>query len=179
VHSLNAASPTVCFEESFVTSRATEELTAVEREVIGELRALRAAPRNDLHGILFDDPARLLHHFILIYHGNVQIRLGPLAREIGVEMRTLERKFIAQYNKTPLQFQVDVRLSFSQWLLSIFPPTKISAIATILGYTEVRDFNRFFRKHMHQRPSEWGRAERERIEREVIAVSRAEDTQDL
>lgn len=153
-----------------MTSRTTERLTAVEREVIGELRALRATPGDDLHGILFDDPARLMHHFILTYHGNVQIRVGPIAREIGVEMRTLERNFVAQYNKTPLQFQVDVRLSFSQWLLSIFPPTKISVIATILGYKEVRDFNRFFRKRMHQRPSEWGRIERERIEREVSAT---------
>jgi AraC-like DNA-binding protein len=153
-----------------VTSRATERLTAVEREVIGELRALRATPGDDLHGVLFDDPARLMHHFMLIYHGNVQLRLGPIAREIGVEMRTLQRNFVAQYNKTPLQFQVDVRLSFSQWLLCIFPPTKMSVIATILGYKEVRDFNRFFRKHMHQRPSEWGRIERERIEREVIAT---------
>jgi transcriptional regulator GlxA family with amidase domain len=86
-------------------------------------------------------------------------------------MRTLQRNFVVQYNKTPLQFQVDVRLSFSQWLLSIFPPTKISVVATILGYKEVRDFNRFFRKHMHQRPSEWGLIERERIEREVIMAS--------
>jgi AraC-like DNA-binding protein len=158
-----------------VTSRATEKLSAVEQEVIGELRALRATPGNDLLGILFDDPVRLLHHFILIYHGNVQIRVGPIAREIGVEMRTLERNFVAQYNKTPLQFQVDVRLSFSQWLLSIFPPTKISVVATILGYKEVRDFNRFFRKHMHQRPSEWGRIERERIEREMTVVKLDED----
>jgi hypothetical protein len=37
----------------------------------------------------------------------------------------------------------------------------------MLGYKEVRDFNRFFRKQMHQRPSEWGRNERDRIERAV------------
>jgi transcriptional regulator GlxA family with amidase domain len=48
---------------------------------------------------------------------------------------------------------------------------KISAIALTLGYKEARDFNRFFRKQMHQRPSEWGRNERDRIERAVGVTS--------
>jgi AraC-like DNA-binding protein len=48
-------------------------------------------------------------------------------------------------------------------LLSIFPPTKISAVAALLGYNVVQDFNRFFKKHMHQSPSEWSRKERARI----------------
>jgi transcriptional regulator GlxA family with amidase domain len=30
----------------------------------------------------------------------------------------------------------------------------------------VQDFNRFFKKHMHQSPSEWSRNERARIARE-------------
>ena len=71
-----------------------------------------------------------------------------------------------------LQCQVEARIAFSKSLLSIMPPTKISAIAYVLGYEEVRDFNRFFEKHMHETPSAWGQRERERtshIERETLS----------
>jgi transcriptional regulator GlxA family with amidase domain len=86
-------------------------------------------------------------------------------------MKTLQRTFVSAYKKTPQQCQVDVRLAFAKLLLSTFPPMKIGAIALMLGYKEVRDFNRFFRKQMHQRPSEWGRNERDRIERAVGVTS--------
>jgi transcriptional regulator GlxA family with amidase domain len=147
-----------------VASRVYEELSAVEQEIIAEIRALRTSKENVVHSVLLNDPARLLHHFLLTTHGHVALRVGPIARELGVEMKTLQRSFVGAYKKTPQQCQVDVRLAFAKLLLSTFPPTKISVIALMLGYKEVRDFNRFFRKQMHQRPSEWGRDERERIE---------------
>ena len=37
-------------------------------------------------------------------------------------------------------------------------------VAAILGYDRVQDFNRFFKNHMHESPSEWGRKERARID---------------
>ncbi len=154
-----------------MVSRVLEELSAVEQEVIAEIRALRASKENVIHSSLLKDPARLLHHFILARHGHVALRVGPVARELGVEMKTLQRYFISAYRTSPRQFQMNVRLAFSKMLLSTFPPTKISAIALMLGYKEVRDFNRFFRKQMHQRPSEWGRNERDRIERAVDMAS--------
>ena len=150
-----------------MASRVPEKLSAVEQEVIAEVRALRASKENVVHSGLLNDPARLLHHFILASHGHVALRVGPVARELGVEMKTLQRNFVSVYKKTPRQCQVDVRLAFAKLLLSTFPPMKISAIALMLGYKEVRDFNRFFRKQMHQRPSEWGRNERDRIEHAV------------
>src|ERR1700722_8372102 len=162
-----------------MASRVPEELSAVEQEVIAEIRALRASKENVVHSGLLNDQARLLHHFILTNHGHVAIRAGPVARGLGVEMKQLQRNFVSAYKETPRQCQVDVRLAFAKLLLSTFPPTKISAIALMLGYKGGRDFNRFFRKQMHQRPSEWGRLERERIEREVITVSRDADSQDL
>ena len=150
-----------------MASRVPEELSAVEREVIAEIRALRASKENVVHLGLLNDPARLLHHFILAHHGHVALRVEPVARQLGVEMKTMQRNFVSAYKTTPRQCQLDVRLAFAKLLLSTFPPTKISAIALMLGYKEVRDFNRFFRKHTHQRPSEWGRNERDRIERAV------------
>ena len=142
------------------------KLSSVEKEIASEIHALRASPRSDLHSTLLENPERLAHHFILASHGNTLLRLSTLARELGVEIRTLERAFVRNYHKTMTQVQIETRLSFAQYLLSIFPPTKISVVASMLGYGRVQDFNRFFRKHLAQTPSAWGLHERERIARE-------------
>jgi transcriptional regulator GlxA family with amidase domain len=153
-------------------------LTAVEEEVIARIRVMRASHDEQLSSGLLDDPPRMVHHFIQTFHGHVQLHVHPITRELGVEMRTLQRNFVARYGKTLLQYQVEVRLTFCRWLLGIFPPTKISAIATMLGYKQVRDFNRFFRDHMHQTPSDWSRTERNRIDREMKGMSRDRSSTD-
>jgi transcriptional regulator GlxA family with amidase domain len=153
----------LCPEGTFVKSHPAGSLSMIESEVIAEIRALRASPSGSLKASLLGNPVQLAHHFILASHGNVQLRFSTIASELGVEMRTLERAFADEYQTTMTKFQVGVRLAFAQWLLSIFPPTKISAIAAILGYRLVQDFNRFFKKHMHQSPTEWGRKERAKI----------------
>lgn len=152
-------------------SVSTGSLSPIEKDVIAEIRALRALPGSGFPAPLLERPARIVHHVILASHGNVQLRLATLARELGVEMRTLERAFAGEYSRTMVQYQVEVRLTFSRWMLSIFPPTKIGAIAATLGYDRVQDFNRFFKKHMRESPSEWGRKERARIRREEKRTS--------
>lgn len=139
------------------------KLSPLESEVIAEINALRASPEGEFGAALLLSPARFAYHFIHATHGNMQLRLSTIAREHGTEMRTLERAFAAEYNQTMAQCQVDVRLAFARVLLAVFPPTKISAIAAILGYDRAQDFNRFFKKHMRQSTSEWSRKERERI----------------
>lgn len=149
-----------------MNSRPTVNLSQIEKEVAAELRALRASPRNELHAAFLEKPEQLAYHFIQASHGNTQLRFSTLARELAVEMRTLERTFLAEYHKTMTQFQIEVRLAFARHLLGVFPPTKISVIAALLGYSRVQDFNRFFKKHMRESPSTWGIRERERIARE-------------
>jgi transcriptional regulator GlxA family with amidase domain len=146
-----------------MSRRPAGTLSAIENEVIQEIRALRASPGEGIHASLLESPARMARHFIMDSHGNVQLRLATLARELGIEMRTLERLFCDEYHQTMVECQVETRLAFSKSLLSIFPHTKISAVAAQLGYNVVQDFNRFFKKHMHESPSEWGRRERARI----------------
>jgi transcriptional regulator GlxA family with amidase domain len=146
-------------------------LSAIENEVIQEIRALRESPGEGIHASLLESPARMARHFILDSHGNVQLRLATLARELGVEMRTLERMFFDDYHQTMVECQVETRLAFSKSLLSIFAPTKISAVAALLGYNVVQDFNRFFKKHMHESPSVWSRKERARIASEEAGSS--------
>lgn len=142
--------------------RTPEKLSVIEKQIIAEIRAIRAAKDSDLNSILAKNPARLAGHLIQVSHGNVQLRLATLAGELGVEIRTLQRMFVLKYHKTMVQYQVETRLSYAKWLLSIFPPTKIGAVAALLGYEQVQDFNRFFKKHTRQSPSEWGRSERAR-----------------
>jgi len=161
-----------------VTKRLTRELTPIEQQVIAEIRAMRASQDKHLSSGLLDDPPRMVHHFIQTFHGHVQLHVRPIARELCIEMRTLHRNFVARYGKTLLQYQVEVRLGFCRWLLSVFPQAKISVIATMLGYRQVRDFNRFFQDHMHQTPTEWSRKERDRIERKVSHMSRNRNSSD-
>jgi transcriptional regulator GlxA family with amidase domain len=138
-------------------------LSRIEQEVIAEVSALRAAPRNELRDGLLANPARLMRHLLLAWHGNVQMRLAPIAHEIGVEVRTLERLFLREYGRTMTAFQQQCRLKYACWMLTIFPPTKVGAIALFLGYEQLQDFNRFFRRHMADSPSAWGRKERQKI----------------
>jgi transcriptional regulator GlxA family with amidase domain len=155
-----------------VNRRLTPKVSPIEEEVAAEIRALRTSPlRSERHTSLLQHPERLAHHFILASHGSTQLRLGALARELGVEMRTLERTFISEYNKTMTQIQVETRLAFAQYLLGIFPPAKVSVVAAQLGYSRVQDFNRFFKKYLRQAPSAWGIKERDRIAREIKAPS--------
>ena len=150
-----------------MSRRPAGTLTAIENEVIREIRALRASPQGGIHASLLENPARTAHHFILNSHGSVQLRLATITQELGVEMRTLERFFYQEYHQTMSQCQVETRLAFSKSLLSIFPPSKIGSVAALLGYSAVQDFNRFFKKHMHESPSEWSRRELTRITSEV------------
>lgn len=136
-------------------NRQAEKLSNIEREIIAEIRALRNSARNSLPGNLLKGPAQVVHHFIRASHGNVRLRIRPIARELGVEMRTLERLFAHRYRTTMAEFHLNVRLDFSRWILSITQPTKIAAIAAMLGYERVQDFNRFFRKHTGRSPLEW------------------------
>lgn len=142
-------------------------LSDIEKEIIAEIRNLRATLADPRRTDLLEHPERLLYHFIQASHGNVKLRIKALAPALGSEIRTLQRAFTDEYHENFTACQARVRLQFSCWSLSISPSSsKISAIASVLGYARVQDFNRFFKKYMKQSPAEWGRKERERLERE-------------
>ncbi|RXH53884.1 helix-turn-helix domain-containing protein [Granulicella sibirica] len=153
-----------------MSNRVPEELSPIEKQAIARIRALRFSPEEDLSSVL-QNPARAMHNIILTFHGHVKLRMAPIANELGVEMRTLERAFNVEIGKTMLQCQIDARLGLAHSLLSMIPPTKLSVIANLLGYDEVRDFARFFHKHMHETPSAWGRREREKTKKQERLAS--------
>lgn len=142
-------------------NRRTERLSGIEQEVVREIRELRNSSNKTLPPEILRSPAQLMHHFIRAYRGNVQLRVRPIAAELGIEMRTLERAFTSQFGKTMAKCQSDVRLEFSYWMLSISPPAKIDVIATLLGYEKVQDFNRFFRARTGLSPRVWRSAKRD------------------
>lgn len=146
--------------------RPIEDLSQLEREVIAEIRAMKTSTGTVHSARLLEHPAHLINHLILASHGSVQLRMFVMARELGIGMRTLERAFFREYRQTMAQCQTEARLSYSKSMLSTFPPTKVSVVAAVLGYGQLQDFNRFFRKHMRRSPSAWGIEERERIGRE-------------
>lgn len=147
-----------------MAKRVPEDLSPIEKQAIERIRALRLSREKELSSIP-QNPARAMHNIILTFHGHVKLRMTPLANELGVEMRTLERAFHVEIGKTMLQCQIDARLGLAQSLLSMMPPTKLSVIANLLGYDEIRDFARFFHRHMHETPSTWGRREREKTKK--------------
>jgi len=158
-----------------VSSRGSKSLSAVDGEVIEKIRTWRASLDDEFHKELLQHPARVMHHFILLYHGHVKFHFNPIARELGVEMRTLERAYIEEFGKSMFQSLVDARLSFALTLLRMMPPPKISVVANMLGYDEARDFHHFFEKHMGETPSAWGRKERERAKREARIVAGSQE----
>lgn len=135
----------------------TKELSPIEMQVIVEIRALRASPERELHAVLIQNPASIMYHFLVASHGHVQLRLAPIARELGAGLRKLQRDFAKTYKRSMLQCQLKGRLDYAKYHLRIHPDRKISSLATKLGYVEVRDFNHFFQKHVHLTPSEWSR----------------------
>jgi AraC-like DNA-binding protein len=146
-------------QAKFMKKVQTNNLFPIEKEAIAEIRAVRnASGSSPLRQLQM--PAHFIHHLIVSTHGHVQLRIFPLAQEIGVEVRTLERSFRIAFGQTMSQCQADTRLTYAKWLLSMSTPIKIAAIASMLGYGRAQDFNRFFKKRMQRTPSEWAEAER-------------------
>jgi transcriptional regulator GlxA family with amidase domain len=133
----------------------SRKLSNLEREVIMAIQSIRRSDDQALHALLYNDPARLMHHFILATHGHLELRFSYVADELAVEMRTLQRAFRESFKMSMQRCQIDARLSHAKKLLMADPPLKMSVIASLLGYRVTSSFIRFFEEHMNQSPSEW------------------------
>ena len=142
--------------------RKSPKLSNVEREVIAAIQSIRKSDNRALHALLYNEPARLMHHFILSTHGHVELRLSCVAQELAVETRTLQRAFRQAFKMSMQQYQIEARLSYAKNLLMTDPLAKMSVIAVLLGYRVTSGFTRFFEKHMKKSPSEWRREQQSR-----------------
>jgi AraC-like DNA-binding protein len=129
--------------------------TSAERQAVILIRELR---RQIVAGSITADlmiPAHLAHHLITLYHGHAQLRMSRIAPELGVTMRTLQRSFRKTFHTTMKHYQIDIRLKFAQYLLSMTSGIKMSVIARQLGYDDPNVFERFFREHVGTSPHAW------------------------
>jgi AraC-like DNA-binding protein len=99
--------------------------------------------------------AGIAHRAILLSCGHVNLRISMIARSLAIVQRTLERSFQVRYHQSMLQYQSRVRLRAAKKLLCTTPQMKMEAVALTLGYKEVRDLVRFFRRSTSMSPSEW------------------------
>ncbi len=153
-----------------MATRLREDLSAVERKAIAKIRAWRAAPEDAVNARLLASPAQVMQNLILDSDGNAKLRFEPIAAELGVAMRTLERAFVAEYEKTMAVFQIETRLCAAQHLLDIMNSGKVSIIADLLGYDAERGFSRFFQKYMRESPAKWAKRRRKEAQKKAAQL---------
>jgi AraC-like DNA-binding protein len=91
---------------------------------------------------------------IRLSHGNAKLNFESIARELGVEVRTLQRYFREAFGVNMKQYTVQTRMEFAAHLLAQEPSPKISFVASRLGYETDRGFLRFVAGRIERRRSE-------------------------
>jgi AraC-like DNA-binding protein len=145
-----------------VTRRDQTILTGAEHQALAVIRDIRSQIAAGKISEKLNTPARLAHHVITLYHGHAQLRMSRITSELGVSMRTLQRSFRQVFRTSMKSYQIDRRLRFAQYLLSIDPELKMSVIAKHLGYDDPNVFERFFRNHADTSPHAWSAADQAR-----------------
>jgi AraC-like DNA-binding protein len=126
-----------------------------EKEAISAIHAYRRDVTTGLIPGPPNTPAQIMRSLIDANHGHADMRFQPIAAELGVTMKTLQRTFRAVYGMSMCEYQLQVRMAFARYLLSLHPRPKLSVIANQLGYRDAREFARMFRAHTDTIPSRW------------------------
>ena len=85
-------------------------------------------------------------------------RVQALAANVGLDVRTLERRFGQQFRTTPKTWIMRERMSFAPPLLAQGLSNK--QVAASLRYTCESNFCRDFKRHFGRAPQEFARADR-------------------
>ncbi len=89
------------------------------------------------------EAAQIVRRLIRRSHGNAKLNFGSMARELGIEVRTLQRYFRQAFGMNMKQYTVQTRMKFAAHLLAQKPSPKVSFVASRLGYETDRGFLRF------------------------------------
>jgi AraC family transcriptional regulator len=95
-----------------------------------------------------DRAAEIAYVVLRISKGDVRLRLGTLARRLGVGSRVLANRFRRLYGATLKDYQIRLRMEWACSTIRAFPDRKIASIAAESGYNDIADFNHAFRKFM-------------------------------
>jgi transcriptional regulator GlxA family with amidase domain len=99
--------------------------------------------------------AQLAEDMIRLAHGDVRLKLATAAKELDIPLRTLERHFRRIYHSAPKAYQIRVRVEWACELIRRHPTQKLESIAVQMGYQDVSDFARLFRKELGVSPQEY------------------------
>lgn len=80
-----------------------------------------------------------------------QVRVGELAEQFNMSVRTLNRRFRSAVGQSPLEYLQEVRLNNARELLKK-TNLPIAEIAPLCGYQDAAFFTRLFRKHYQSSP---------------------------
>ncbi len=132
--------------------RAYDELIRYSREYAA------ASGRSALAGKTMDPIVEVVYLVLRLSKGDVRLRLGTLARKLGVESRVLNQRFQALYGATPKDCQIRFRMEWVCNAIRTSPERKIGSVAADSGYSDVADFNHAFRKYIGVSPRQFQEA---------------------
>ena len=161
-------------------------------ELIGGLRgavlarevanALIHRPRDGAEAQRTDDEAEdegqpsLSQRIVALMEDNLDFPIPPktLARQLGVSVRTLERYCLRQFDQTPTQLYLRVRLQAARNLL-FYEEREIKDIAVACGFSYPSVFTRAFAAQFGQSPRSFRRSFRDRqgriVRPEILRMS--------
>jgi AraC-like DNA-binding protein len=87
-------------------------------------------------------------------HAFERLRIGDVARELGLSPFSLLRQFRAASGKTPYTYLLELRLERAKVLLA-GTHTPIHAVGSMVGFAEPAHFSRFFKAATGCSPSEY------------------------
>ena len=90
-------------------------------------------------------------------HYDDAVRLDRICSDLGVSVRTLQRRFQARYHLTITEYLKDVRFASAWRELRATDPTMntVTAIALRNGFTHLGRFSTEFRQRFGHSPSAW------------------------
>jgi transcriptional regulator GlxA family with amidase domain len=129
--------------------RAYDELIRYSREYLAKASPFRSAPEPA------DLAAEIAYVVLRLSKGDVRLRLGTLARKLGVGQRFLGARFRQLYGSTMKDCQIRLRIEWACQTMRTFPDRKIGSVAADAGYSDIADFNHAFRKYTGVSPKQY------------------------
>ncbi len=78
--------------------------------------------------------------------------LADISQELGISMRQLERRFVADVGITPRQYRLNLRLARAKWMIE-HTDVSVTDIGFECGFGNCSHFSRAFTSHFKARPS--------------------------
>lgn len=142
---------------SSVECRKTEQELSVATydALIALARRMRVASKG-LPAKKSEAAAAIAFTVLQLSDGNVLLKVGSLARRLGVDLHTLTRGFhTLKYPAPPKKMQISIRCDAARRMLYGDVDRKIDSIASELGYKELGSFSKFFQKQNGISPIEY------------------------